>query len=63
LVATGLKEADSSVEIYVEKVLREEVGHEGACTHGRPQKTQRRHMHVNNHDSTGKGTDHRDQEV
>lgn len=67
---TGLKEEDSSVEIYMENILTEEARHKHThaytdthrCTH--TEKEHRRdkyeHMHVYKQDSTGKGTDDRD---
>lgn len=64
---TGLKEEDSSVEIYIENVLTDEARHKRACTHAQThthghRKDKYEHMHVKKQDSTGKGTEDRDTE-
>lgn len=62
----GLKEEDSSVDIYMENVLTEEARHKCACAHTngprRHRKDKHEHMQINKQDSTGKGTDDRDTE-
>lgn len=69
LDTTGLNEEDSSVEIYMENILKREARHKGTRTHTHNHKStagnredKYKHMHVNEQDSTGKGTDDRETE-
>ena len=61
LETAGLKEEDSSVEIYTENILTGEAKHKHKHTR-KHSKDENKHMHVNKQDSTGKGTDDRETE-
>lgn len=62
---TGLKEDDSSVEIYVENIFNKETTHTPQssckCTHIHRRRKTNTNMHIKE-DSTGKGTDDRETE-
>lgn len=64
---TGLKEDDSSVEIYVENIFNKETTHTHTpqssckCTHIHRRRKTNTNMHIKE-DSTGKGTDDRETE-